>query len=289
MNGNYTGVGYPFDPGTDGLAAVLAPGANARMIINGRLTNYDAATQILRKSVFNWTAANGHSATTRILGGGRPLDIVTSRAALTLIGPNTGFRDKFGNDALRNLSVSALLTIGDRNFTTANSLISTRRLLILGDTRFTVQGHLTIRRGFLEVSPLTGYARFGDDTFPVDPPYVSSRVIVRGNFNLPSASSLVFHIVDQAASASINVEGAANFAGALQARVQDISMIAAADSFTVLTAASIVGQFSNVASGGRIDTYARFDLLGNPIGDPVGTFHVIYNGTSLVLNDFQPN
>jgi hypothetical protein len=289
VNGNYTGVGYPLDPGTDGLGAVLAPGANARMIINGHLTNYDAATQTLHKSIFNWTAANDHSATTRVLSASGPLDIVTSRASLTLIGPNTGFRDKFENDALRNLSTSALLTIGDRNFTTANSFASTVRLLILGDTRFTVQGHLTIRKGFLEVSPLTGYARFGDDSFPVDPPYISSRVIVRGNFNLPSTSSLVFHIVDQAATATIKVEGAAIFAGLLQARVSDPSTINATDTFTVLIADSVVGQFSNVASGGRVNAYARFDLLGNPIDDPVGTFHVIYGGTSLVLSDFQPN
>jgi hypothetical protein len=289
INGNYTGIGYPLDPGTDGLAFVLAPGADARVIINGHLTNYDATTQTLQKSSYNWEAANGHSATTRVLGGGRPLDIVTSRAALSLIGPNTGFRDKFGNDALRNLSVSARLSIGDRNFTTANSFISTSRLLILGDTRFTVQGHLTIRNGFLEVSPLTGYARFGDDSFPIDPPYLSSRVIVRGNFNLPSQSSLLFHIVDTTKTATIKVEGAAIFAGLLQARVQDVSPINSTDSFTVLTAAKIVGQFSNVASGGRVDAYAGFDPLGNPIGDPIGSFHVVYSGTSLVLSDFQPN
>lgn len=66
-------------------------------------------------------------------------------------------------------------------------------------------------------------------------------------------------------------------------------MIAAADSFTVLTSASIVGQFSNVASGGRVNAYAAFDPFGNPIGDPIGSFLVIYGGTSLVLSDFQPN
>ncbi len=122
------------------------------MIINGHLTNYDANTRTLHESVYNWEAGDGHSATTRVLGGDKPLDIVTSRAALALIGPKTGFRDKIGNDALRNPSVSARLFIGNRDFTTAHSFTSTSRLSILDDTRFTVQGHQTIRNGFLEAS-----------------------------------------------------------------------------------------------------------------------------------------
>ena len=291
VTGNYTGIGFPLD-GTFGQLFVLSPGptADARVTINGLLTKYDARTRTLHKTNHLWEAANGRSATTQVLGGSSPLDIVTSRAALTLVGPNTGFRDKFGHNALRNLSRSARLSIGDRDFTTANSFTSTSRLSIWGDTRFAVQGNLTISNGFFEVSPLTGYARLGDDAFPVDPAYINSEVIVRGNFNLPSPGILLFHVYNKSITATVKVKGAARFAGTLEARVQDVSTIDPADSFTVLTAHMITGQFSNVASGGRVNVYTAFDsLYGNPIGDPVGTFLVTYSGASLVLSDFQPN
>jgi hypothetical protein len=289
INGNYTGVGYPLDPNTDGLVGLTAPGpqGDARMVIKGALTNYDSGTQTLHKSYFGWGAARGASAVTRVLGGSKPLDIVTSEASLNLFGPNTGFRDKFGNDALRNLSVSARLLIGDRNFTTANSFVTTSRLAVFGDTRFTVSGHLTIRSGLFEVSPLTGYARNGDPGFPTTR-YKSSVVTVRGNFNLPSPAILRFHVLDHEKTATVNVKGAAVFAGSLHAGVEKPGKISGTDSFTVLTAAQISGQFSNVADGGRVDVYGSFDNLGNPTGDPIGTFLVSYNATTLVLSDFQP-
>lgn len=257
------------------------------MFINGALTNYEAETQTLHKSYFAWEAANGASATTRVLGGGKPFDIVKSRAALILFGPNTGFRDQFGNDALRNLAVSRRLLIGDREFTTASSFTSTSRLSVFGDCRFTVSGNLTIRNGFFEVSPLTGYARNGDPGFPTTR-YKSSQVIVRGNFNLPAPAILRFHVLNHEKTATVNVKGAAIFAGSLQAGVEDPGKISNTDSFTVLTAAQISGQFSNVADGGRVEVYAGFDIFGNPIGDAIGTFLVRYNTTTLVLSDFQP-
>ncbi len=290
ISGNYTGIGYPLDPNTDGLVELLAPGPNgdARMVINGALTNYDAATQTLHKSYWLWEAAGGRSAITKVLGGKAPLDIVTSDASLNIFGPKTGFRDKFGSDALRNLAVSARLLLGDQNFTTANNFTSTSRLSIYGDTRFEVQGHLTIRNGFFEITPLTGYARQGEFGFPNEPPYINSSVIVRGNFNLPSASILRFHVLNKAITATMNVKGAAVFAGALQAGLEDLARVDAKDSFTVLTAGEITGQFSNVASGGRVKVYSAFDSLGNPIGKAVGTFRVTYDKRSLVLSDFQP-
>jgi hypothetical protein len=290
INGNYTGVGYPLDPNTDGLLSLTAPGpmGDARMLINGALTNYDSGTQTLHKSYFGWEAAGGASAVTRVLGGSKPLDIVTSEASLNLFGPNTGFRDKFGNDALRNLAVSARLLIGDRNFTTANSFTSTSRLSVFGDCRFTVSGHLTIRNGFFEVSPLTGYARNGDPGFPTTR-YKSSVVTVRGNFNLPAPGILRFHVLDHEKTATVNVKGAAVFAGSLQAGVEKPGRISPSDSFTVLTAANITGQFSNVTNGGRVEVFGSFDQFGNPTGQPVGTFLVNYDKTSLTLSDFQRN
>jgi hypothetical protein len=76
------------------------------------------------------------------------------------------------------------------------------------------------------------------------------------------------------------------FAGSLQVGVEKIGRISASDSFTVLTAAQITGQFANVADGGRVEVFGSFDRFGTPIGDPVGTFRVSYNKRALVLSDF---
>ena len=260
---------------------------DAKMLINGALTNYDSGTQTLHKSYFGWEAAGGASATTRVLGGGKPSTSSTSEAALVLFGPNTGFRDKFGNDALRNLAFSARLLIGDRKFTTANNFTSTSRLGIFGDTRFVVSGHLTISRGFFEVSPLTGYARDGDPGFPTTP-YLSSQVIVRGNFNLPSPGILRFHILNEAKTATGKRERRCDlrrFTASRRGRHLENSW---GRQLHRLTADRISGRFSNVACGGRLnDVYGSFDQFGNPLGDPIGSFRVTYNKSSLVLSNFR--
>jgi hypothetical protein len=289
INGNYTGLGYPLDPNTVGLANLIAPGpkGDARMIINGALTNYDADSHTLHKTYYGWQAAHGASATTRVLGGSKPLDIVTSEASLNLIGPNTGFRDNCGRDALRNLAVSARMIVSNQDFTTADSFVSTSRLSVFGGTRFAVNGHLTIRNGFFEVSPFSGYVREGSGGFPTKP-YLSSQVIVRGNFNLPWPAVLRFHIFDHEKTATVDVKETAVFAGALEAALEKPRRISSSDSFTVLTADKIAGQFSNVASGGRVDVFSNYDDLGNPIGNRVGTFCVTYNKAALVLSDFKP-
>ena len=255
------------------------------MIINGALTNYDAGTQTLHKSIFVWEAAHGASATTLVLGGGKPFDIVTSEASLALFGPKTGFRDRCGNNALRNLAVSARLLIGDRDFTTATSFTSTSRLSVFGDCRFTVSGHLTIRNGFFEVSPLERYATRHPAGFP---PLrkKAPQVIVRGNFNLPAPGILRFHVLDHEKTATVNVKGAAVFAGTLQAAVEKVAESLPATVSRVLTAREICGQFSNVASGGRVPVYS-VDQLDDPL-EPVGTFRVTYDKTSLILSNFQP-
>jgi hypothetical protein len=58
---------------------------------------------------------------------------------------------------------------------------------------------------------------------------------------------------------------------------------ASSDSFTLVTAAKIVGQFSNVPSGGRVTAISFSD------GSELGTFLVTITRTSLVLSDFQRN
>lgn len=114
----------------------------------------------------------------------------------------------------------------------------------------------------------------------------SPAVLVRGNFNLPSPAILRFHIFNKNKTATVKVKGAAVLAGSLQAGLEDVSKVDADDRFTVMTADKISGQFSNVPNGGRVNVYGSFDDLGNPIGDPVGTFRVSYNNGALMLSDF---
>ncbi len=104
INGDYTGIGSPFDPGTNGVAFLVAPGplGDARMVIRGHLTNYDGNTHTLRKSYWWWEAANGRKAVTQVLGGPVAMDIVPSRAALILIGPLPVFGT--GMDATRSVT-----------------------------------------------------------------------------------------------------------------------------------------------------------------------------------------
>jgi hypothetical protein len=151
-----------------------------------------SANRTLHKTYHEWEAAGGRSATTQVLDCNGPFDIITNEASLVLFGPNTGFRDRNGEDALRNLTTSARLLIGDRDFTTKGSFTSTSRLSVYGDTQFTVNGDLTIAGGFFQASPLTGYARDGEVGFPLDPEFISSNALIAGNLHLSAASALSF-------------------------------------------------------------------------------------------------
>lgn len=111
---------------------------------------------------------------------------------------------------------------------------------------------------------------------------MDSNLLVDGNFNLAVASSLRLDVYDTAITATMTVNGTAVFAGSLEAAVEDVSLLTSSDTFTVLTASQITGQFANVPSGGRVDAY------GDPNGDPIGSFLVTYDNTTLVLSDFQP-
>jgi hypothetical protein len=191
---DYTGIGYPLDVENQGVMVVLAPGptADATVVINGNLTNYDAASRTLHKTYYSWGAAGGRSATTQVLGSAGPFDIRTSEAALVITGPNTGFRDRNGNDALRYLSTSARLLIGDRDFTTASSFTSTSRLSIFGDTQFTVNGDLTVSGGFLGLWPITGYVYQGEYGFSARPGLPAGQSPRRRQLRLTSAKHSAF-------------------------------------------------------------------------------------------------
>jgi hypothetical protein len=284
INGSYTGIGYPLDPNTDGQVELIAPGpdGDARMIINGALTNYNPARKTLNKTWYQWEAANGRSATTQVLGGSRPLDIVTNNASLSLFGPNTGFRDTAGNDALRNLAVSARFLMGDRDFTTADSFTSTSRLSIYGNSHFNVNGHLSVSGEQFQVFALTGYALLGLDGFPNDPPYKKSYITVRGSLDMRSVDRFRYGIFDNATLPSVTINGAAKLGGALVPYLLDGANVSASDRFTLMTAANMVGHFSNVANRGRVSAISFSD------GSVLGTFLLTINRRSIVLSDFQP-
>jgi hypothetical protein len=284
INGSFTGVGYPLDPNTDGEVELVAPGpdGDARMIINGALTNYDAASKTLNKTWYQWEAANRRSATTQVLGGSRPLDIVTNNASLSLFGPNTGLRDKFGNDALRNLAVSARFLMGDRDFTTTDSFTSTSRLSIYGNSHFNVNGHLSVSGEQFQVFALTSYALVGADGFPNDPPYKKTYITVRGSLDMRSVDRFRYGIFDNATLPSVTINGAAKLGGALVPYLLDGANPSASDRFTLMTAANMVGHFSNVANGGRVSAISYLD------GSVLGTFLLTINRRSIVLSDFQP-
>ena len=284
INGSFTGVGYPLDPNTDGEVELVAPGpdGDARMIINGALTNYDAASKTLNKTWYQWEAANRRSATTQVLGGSRPLDIVTNNASLSLFGPNTGLRDKFGNDALRNLAVSARFLMGDRDFTTTDSFSSTSRLSIYGNSHFNVNGHLSVSGEQFQVFALTSYALVGADGFPNDPPYKKTYITVRGSLDMRSVDRFRYGIFDNATLPSVTINGAAKLGGALVPYLLDGANVSASDRFTLITAANMVGHFSNVANGGRVSA------ISYPAGSVLGTFLLTIDKRSIVLSDFQP-
>ena len=258
INGDYTGIGFPLDPGTLGLATRGAAGpiADAKMVIRGNLTNYDAARKTLNKTFYQWEAANGRSATTQVLGGSRPLDIVTNNASLNLYGPNTGLRDKFGNDALRNLAVSARFFMGDRDFMTHSSFTSTSRLSIYGNSHFNVNGHLSVSGDQFQVFALTGYALLGEDGFPNDPPYKKTYITVSGSLDMRSVDRFRYGIFDNATLPSVTINGAAKLGGALVPYLLDGANVSASDRFTLMTAANMVGHFSNVVSGGRVTAFS---------------------------------
>ncbi len=86
----------------------------------------------------------------------------------------------------------------------------------------------------------------------------------------------------------MTVNGSVTLAGTLQIAVDDVTQLSPSDSLSVMSANQIGGQFANVSSGSRLDCYVGFDFDNNPIGDPLGSFLVIYDNTALALSEFQP-
>ncbi|MGI8889280.1 MAG: hypothetical protein ACR2G0_00650 [Chthoniobacterales bacterium] len=287
VNGDLTNVGDRRDPGTVGyLDGLSRAGENSLIVVNGVLPNYDAATKTLNKGRFFFGSIDGALNTLQVLGGPL-LDIVNNNAAVVLEGENTGFIDRNGDDAFRNLAMnSRVIQMGARSLTTAGDFTNIDSLVILGDSTFTVSGDL-LNSGFLDVSTLNSYLLFSDVNFPlpIDPPAQNTELNVAGKLTLDAESTLAFEVFGDSPQAVINVAGTAAFDGMLTVTVLDDlgATVTGSDSLTVLTAASINGSFANVPSGRRVFAVKDSDFT------PAGSFRATYDDNTLVLSEFLPH
>ncbi|MGZ5021691.1 MAG: hypothetical protein ACXWFY_04120, partial [Chthoniobacterales bacterium] len=111
-----------------------------------------------------------------------------------------------------------------------------------------------------------------------------SGLHVTGNVSLLGASNLVFQLGGLTQGSQygfMNVNGNVSLGG--QLLVSFVSgfqnSVTNSNSFTVLSStATFSGIFANIASGSRLDTT-----------DSAGSFLVTYNGSNVVLSDYQPH
>jgi len=114
-------------------------------------------------------------------------------------------------------------------------------------------------------------------------PFGGSLNLFQSTLTLQSNSVLAYYLSGTQSGVSFgyfsNVS-TATLGGALEIELSEPfqSQIQSSDIFTVLSAHSITGQFTNVVSGGRLTTT-----------DGSGSFVVTYSGNQLVLSDFRAN
>jgi len=287
-----TQIGDLRDPDATGgfleVVAAFSADLSAKAIINGVLTNYDPVTKTLRRGRYNLEAETDGVVTMQVLGGAF-FDIVNNDASILLKG-NAAILDKNNLNALRNLATTTRsLRFAQHDFTTAGSLSSgsdadkIALLSVRGNSHVTVSGDLIIRGGGLEVSPLTD--------FDLSAPVKNSLLEVKGNLSLAPLGYTRCEVFGGDAMGQIYVNGSATLAGQLQVFILPDAPIATSGSLTLLNADSITGQFSNVASGGRVTAYAPTNLAFNGQFDGVisGTVKATYDNDSLVISDFQPH
>ena len=282
ISGDLTNIGDRRNPGTLGFVDGLGhAGKDTLYTVTGTLTNYDSATHTLNGGRFLFNAANGNQHTLQVLGGDL-LDIVDDNGAIVLYGPNTGFRDQNGNDALRNIAVvNRDLEVGNRSFITGGDLLINDNLVVFGDSRFTVAGTLTCN-GTVIFSVFNAYTFFaGYKGVPSDEPVLSTELNVQGNLILTSRNSLNLEVFGPSAQGVAHVSGSTSLDGALSITLLDGTTVTHGDQLTVLTAASITGQFSNVLSGQRLEAQLSD-------GSPGGSFRVIYERNKIVLSKYLP-
>ncbi|MEO5717413.1 MAG: hypothetical protein ABIR29_02450, partial [Chthoniobacterales bacterium] len=108
----------------------------------------------------------------------------------------------------------------------------------------------------------------------------AAGLVVNGNVTLLAASNLTFQLsglTQGTQSGFLNVNGTVALNGNLVVSFVNPFQAGNNDNFTVLSSTSLSGAFTNVASGSRLAAT-----------DNSGTFLVTYNGTTVILSDFQP-
>ncbi len=114
----------------------------------------------------------------------------------------------------------------------------------------------------------------------LQPALGGSGLVVNGNVTLLSSSQLTFQLaglVQGSQYGFLNVNGTVALNGNLVVSFVDPFQATNNDNFTVLSSTALSGAFTNVASGSRVTTT-----------DNSGTFLVTYNGTTVILSNFQP-
>jgi hypothetical protein len=284
-----TQIGDLRDPSATGgyLEVFAAAGTlGAKALINGVLTNYDAATKTLNRGRYNIECLTTGIGTIQVMGGA-PLDIVNNDASIFLLGPGAAILDRDGADALRNLATNNRLRIARHDITTAGPLRSGAGadnfalLAVRGDSHMTVSGDLTILSGGLEVSPLTSYSLSAGK--------MNSLLRVQGNLNLAPTGYTRLEVFGPDTVGKIEVTGNSTFAGDLQIFILPNAPLLTSGSVTALTTNTLSGQFSNVASAGRVTAYKPVATGGQFDGVITGSVKATYNSNSLVISDFQPH
>ncbi len=113
----------------------------------------------------------------------------------------------------------------------------------------------------------------------LQPGLASGGLVVNGNVSLLAASQLTFQLgglTQGSGYGFLNVNGATSLNGTLVVSFVNGFQAGATDNFTVLSASSLSGSFTNVLSGQRLNAT-----------DNSGSFVVTYNGTNIVLSNFQ--
>ena len=108
-------------------------------------------------------------------------------------------------------------------------------------------------------------------------------LVVNGNISLLTASTLSFQLGGLTQGSQygyLNVNGSVGLGGQLMLSFVNgfENSVSSSDNFTVLTATGVSGRFTNIATGGRLDT-----------SDGFGSFQVDYSGTQILLSNFMPS
>ena len=114
----------------------------------------------------------------------------------------------------------------------------------------------------------------------LQPALGGSGLNVTGAVTLLASSKLTFQLgglVQGNQYGFLNVNGTVALNGNLVVSFVNAFQANNNDNFTVLSSTTLSGAFTNVASGSRL-----------PATDNSGTFLVTYNGTTVILSDFQP-